>query len=158
MPELPEVETVGRQLQEKITGRTIESVEVFHDKTVGHDTTIEDRLHGKTVADIERIGKLMIISFAETPDLFLLAHLKMTGQFFFVDTAGSVIGGGHSMTESEGVEFPHKHTRITFHFTDRSALHFNDMRLFGYTKLADADATELARAMFGPEPIADDFD
>jgi formamidopyrimidine-DNA glycosylase len=157
MPELPEVETVRSQLQERIVGKTVSAVEVFHNKTVAHDESIEDRLRGKTIADIDRIGKLMIVSFENETDTFLLAHLKMTGQFFFVD-GGDVAGGGHSMTEADIRELPNKHTRVTFHFSDGSALHFNDMRLFGYTKLADAKSVGLARAAFGPEPIHPDFD
>lgn len=158
MPELPEVETVRMQLRRKVVGKTIESVEVFHSKSVAHDETIEDRLQGKVVADIDRIGKLMIFSFVSEADTFLLAHLKMTGQFFYVDTQGAVSGGGHTMTESAGHEFPHKHSRVAFHFTDRTTLYFNDMRLFGYTKLATAAEVARARGTFGPEPIAMDFD
>jgi len=158
MPELPEVETVRMQLRHKVVGKIIDSVEVFHAKSVNHDETIEDTLRGKTIADIDRVGKLMIFSFENERDLFLLAHLKMTGQFFFVDTTGDAVGGGHSMTESELKDFPHKHSRVAFHFSDHSTLYFNDMRLFGYTKLAAAAEVALARARFGPEPIAPDFD
>lgn len=157
MPELPEVETVRLQLRRKVVGKIIDSVEVFHSKTVAHDETIDDRLRGKTIRDIDRVSKLMIVSFKNENDLYLLAHLKMTGQFFFVDGRGDVSGGGHSMTAAD-TDLPTKHTRVTFHFTDGSALHFNDMRLFGYTKLASRDEMELARSKFGPEPIHPEFD
>ena len=158
MPELPEVETVRIQLERKVVGKTISGVEVFHNKTVNYDETIEDRLLKKTIADIDRIGKLLIISFEGETDLYLLAHLKMTGQFFYVDRGGTVTGGGHSMSEINERDWPHKHTRSAFYFTDDSALYFNDMRLFGYTKLADAALVAKARAGFGPEPIDPDFD
>lgn len=157
MPELPEVETVRMQLRAKIVGKTIQGVEVLHSKSVGHDETIEDRLVHKTVADINRIGKLMIFSFINEKDLFLLAHLKMTGQFFFV-ADGEVEGGGHSMTAADVAEFPGRHTRVAFYFTDGSTLYFNDMRLFGYVKLTNAAGVREAHAGFGPELIADDFD
>ena len=157
MPELPEVETVRLQLKHKVTGRTIDSVEVFHSKSVIHDVDIEDKLKGKTIADIDRVGKLMIFSFDSEEDLYLLAHLKMTGQFFYVNADGEVVGGGHSMTAAD-MDLPMKHTRVGFHFTDHSSLYFNDMRLFGYTKLATAKETAFARSKFGPEPIMDDFD
>jgi formamidopyrimidine-DNA glycosylase len=158
MPELPEVETVRMQLQNKVVGKTIESVEVFHSKSVDHDETIEDRLRGKSISTINRIGKLMIFSFTNETDIFLLAHLKMTGQFFYVDTDGNIMGGGHTMTTSENNDFPHKHSRVAFHFADHTSLYFNDMRLFGYVKLASAAEVELARSKFGPEPIRPDFD
>lgn len=158
MPELPEVETVRMQLRHKIVGKIIDSVEVFHSKSVNYDETIEDTLRGKIVADIDRIGKLMIFSFVDETDIFLLAHLKMTGQFFYVDTQGETTGGGHSMNESDRRDFPHKHSRVAFHFTDHSSLYFNDMRLFGYTKLATAAQVAVARNKFGPEPISPEFD
>ena len=60
MPELPEVETVRLQLRHKVSSKTIDSVEVFHDKIVAYDDTIDDRLRNKTINDIDRIGKLMI--------------------------------------------------------------------------------------------------
>ena len=158
MPELPEVETVRLQLLRKVKGKTIESVEVFHAKAVAHDETIDDRLRGKTITDIGRIGKLMIFSFVGEVDLYLLAHLKMTGQFFVVEPDGSVTGGGHSMTGLTGGDWPHKHSRVAFHFSDHSTMYFNDMRLFGYTKLTDAEGARVARAGFGPEPIDPNFD
>lgn len=157
MPELPEVETVRLQLRHKVVGKKIKSVEVFHDKTVNFDESIEEKLSGKTIEDIDRIGKLMIFNFKNEADLFLLAHLKMTGQFFFVDKQGDVSGGGHSMTAAD-LDLPMKHTRVGFHFMDGSTLYFNDMRLFGYTKIANKKQVELARSKFGPEPITKTFD
>lgn len=157
MPELPEVETVRLQLVHKVAGRTIDSVTVYHNKTVANDTTIKRKLKGKTIAGIDRVGKLMIFHFTDTTNLYLLAHLKMTGQFFFVDKHGKVVGGGHSMTETDR-QLPMKHTRTAFHFTDGTTLYFNDMRLFGYTKLADAVTVTNERAKYGPEPIATNFD
>lgn len=157
MPELPEVETVRLQLLRKVVGKTIASVEVFHAKTVAHDERVEDALIGKTIAHIDRIGKLMIFSFVDEDNLFLLAHLKMTGQFFFVVEDGEAVGGGHSMTAADR-DLPGRHTRVAFHFTDHSTLFFNDMRLFGYTKLATKADTEKARQGFGPEPIDPAFD
>ncbi|MEN9920563.1 MAG: DNA-formamidopyrimidine glycosylase, partial [Candidatus Parcubacteria bacterium] len=94
MPELPEVETVRLQLKHKVIGKTIASVEILHPKTVNYDTFIQKKLKGKIIADISRIGKLLIFSFESEADLFLLAHLKMTGQFFFVGKKGDVSGGG----------------------------------------------------------------
>ena len=158
MPELPEVETVRMQLLAKVVGKTISGVEVFHSKTVAHDEDIEDKLENKTIEHINRVGKLLIFSFINAPDLFLLAHLKMTGQFFYVEGEAVVTGGGHSMSENDVSEFPGRHTRVSFSFDDGSMLYFNDMRIFGYAKLANAEEVKKARAGFGPEPIDSDFD
>lgn len=157
MPELPEVETVRLQLTYKVLKKTIKSVEVFHTKTVAHDKSVSKKLAGKTITDIDRVGKLLIFSFKDESNLFLLAHLKMTGQFFFVDKKGTVVGGGHSMTAADRI-LPGKHTRVALHFTDDTTLYFNDMRLFGYTKLATAKEVAEARQGFGPEPIDPEFD
>lgn len=158
MPELPEVETVRLQLLRKVVGKTIATVDILHPKTVGHNPLIATQLVGQTIEHIERVGKLLIFSFAASPDMFLLAHLKMTGQFFFVGPAGTITGGGHSMTTSDGTALPHKHTRVSYHFTDGSTLYFNDMRLFGYTRVVDAALVAVARSGFGPEPIDPAFD
>ena len=86
MPELPEVETVRLQLKYKILGKTIAAVEVFHVKAVAHDSSFAKKLKGKIFSDIDRVGKLLIFEFEEEKNLFVLAHLKMTGQFFYIDT------------------------------------------------------------------------
>ncbi len=157
MPELPEVESVRIQLRHALRGQCIERVEVFHSKSVAHDIRFEDLLVGKCFADIDRIGKLLIFSFVEETDLFLLAHLKMTGQFFY-QSADELIGGGHSMSAADMAEFPGRHTRVAFYFTDKSALFFNDMRLFGYIRVANRAEVKKVKQAFGPEPIADAFD
>lgn len=158
MPELPEVETVRRQLTPHLLGQTISGVEVFHAKTVGHDETIEDRLVGRTIQAIDRIGKLLIISFTDTTDLYLLIHLKMTGQLLYRPPYDTLVAGGHTLQASDQAELPGRHTRSAFAFADGSVLYFNDMRLFGYTKLTDAAGVAAARAGFGPEPIDETFD
>ena len=157
MPELPEVETIRLQLLNKILNKTITKVEVFHVKTTGNDKGIKKVLVGKKFADIRRVGKLMIFDFKNERDLFLLVHLKMTGQFFYVD-AKETVGGGHFATEKDSTDLPHKHTRLAIHFKDKSTLYFNDMRLFGYVKVANAETVEKAIARFGPEPTDPNFD
>jgi formamidopyrimidine-DNA glycosylase len=137
--------------------KTITKVEVFNAKSAGNEVNFATRLTGLKFAHIDRIGKLMIFSFADENDLFLLGHLKMTGQFFFLDQTG-VQGGGHSMTESDTKNLPNKHTRLAFYLNDGSALFFNDMRKFGYVKMATACEIAAARARFGEEPIDNNFD
>lgn len=156
MPELPEVENVRLQLLAKIKSKTIASVRVFKDKSTGHNPNFTELITGKTFAHIDRIGKLMIFSFRGEDNLFLLAHLKMTGQFFYVDKKG-LLGGGHSMTESDTRQLPNKHTRIAFSLNDGSNLYFNDMRIFGYIQIATKEEVARAKARFGEEPINQNF-
>lgn len=157
MPELPEVETVRVQLWKKLKGKKIKTVEAFHPKSIRNDTSFSKKLKGEEIKSIDRVGKLMIFSFTNNKDLFMLAHLKMTGQFFVTDKKGKVVaGGGHTMSNVRTL--PDRHTRIGIYFGDGARLYFNDMRLFGYLKLASKKEMEAAKSRFGPEPIKDDFD
>lgn len=148
MPELPEVEVVRRQLEAHILNRTIESVELLHEKITRLSPEFVQVLPGEKFTKIERIGKLLVFKLAN--QTYLLAHLKMTGQFIFVDE-NQKIGGGHSLTESD-FDLPHKHTRVVFHFKDGSTLYFNDMRLFGYLRLADEAEKDQIWNTYGIEP------
>jgi len=76
MPELPEVETLSRQLQEKICGKKILVTEVYDNKLVGIKN-----LKGKIVTDVERRGKTVAILLDEGN--FVLIHLRMTGRLFW---------------------------------------------------------------------------
>ena len=158
MPELPEVETVRLQLLHKVVSKTISAVEIHNPKTTGLDKNFAKKLAGQTIDYIDRIGKLLIFSFQSQNDLYLLAHLKMTGHFFFVDKVGEVAGGGHSLSKNDMKDLPNNHTRVSLYFTDDTSLHFNDMRKFGYLKLTDQLQMEVAKSRFGQEPIADKFD
>lgn len=157
MPELPEVETVRLQLLHKILNKPIEKIKVFNQKMVDNNINFSKTLKDKSFINIDRIGKLLIFHFTNQDNLFLLTHLKMTGQFFYVDKK-EIIGGGHSSKADESKNLPNKHTRIAFYFTDETSLFFNDMRMFGYMKIANANEVEIAKAKFGQEPISDDFD
>lgn len=157
MPELPEVETVRLQLLSKILGKKIEKVKVFNEKTTGKDKNFEKKLLGQSFLYIERVGKLLAFSFEKTENQFLLVHLKMTGQFFYLDKEG-LIGGGHLVTEKDIKNLPNKHTRVAISFSDGGVLFFNDMRLFGFMKVVDKKTKDLAWGKFGPEPTGEDFD
>ncbi len=157
MPELPEVETVRLQLLHRLKGKRIISVCVHNDKSTNHNHNFSTLVTGKTILHIDRVGKLMIFSFVGETDFFLLAHLKMTGQFLFLDPKGALGGGGHTLSPTD-THLPNRHTRITFTLDNGTQLFFNDMRLFGYVKIADEKELELARSKFGPEPIHDGFD
>ncbi|MCB9818980.1 bifunctional DNA-formamidopyrimidine glycosylase/DNA-(apurinic or apyrimidinic site) lyase [Candidatus Nomurabacteria bacterium] len=158
MPELPEVETVRVQLWNKLKGKKISAVDILHPKSVSRDSSFADRLIGLKISDIDRIGKLLIFKFSGQKNLFMLAHLKMTGQFFFTDKAGRLSGGGgHTATHRDTAKFPGRHTRVAIHFVGGSTLYFNDMRLFGYLRLTDEEGLSATMLKFGPEPIADNF-
>ncbi len=151
MPELPEVETVRLQLWRQIRGKTISAVEVRHVKSVRDDNVFAKKLSQLTIEDIDRVGKLLIFSFKGQPDLFLLVHLKMTGQLFLVDKKGKrQAEGGHETGLDDTL--PNRHTRVVIDFVEGPKLFFNDQRIFGYLSLTDKKGLERARSRFGPEP------
>lgn len=159
MPELPEVETVRLQLWNKIKGKKISAVDILHPKSVSRDSQFANKLVGLKISDIDRVGKLMIFKFSGRKDLFMLAHLKMTGQFFFTNKKGELSGGGgHTASHRDMAKFPGRHTRVAIHFAGGGTLYFNDMRLFGYLRLTDKNGLEAAVAKFGPEPHTEQFD
>jgi hypothetical protein len=135
MPELPEVETIRQDLRKKIIGKKIKNFETLYPKVAaGKPNETAVFLVGKTIAEIDRRGKLMIVRFKKNDEV-LLVHLKMTGQLIYVFKK-TIIGGGHSF-KTLNTQLPDKYTGAIFTFSDGSKLFFNDLRKFGYLKLAD---------------------
>jgi len=156
MPELPEVETVRVQLWKKLKGKTIKKVEILNPKSVNNDQHFSEKITGLTIKNIDRIGKLLIFSFVDQPDLFMLGHLKMTGQFFVVNNKNIVVQGGHGTPHDHTL--PNRHTRVIITFNDDTVLYFNDQRIFGYLLLTDKSGKDNAKKKFGPEPLSDKLD
>ena len=162
MPELPEVETVRRDLLANLLDKKIAGVAVLNDKTVSGSTeNFLKILSGSFFVDIMRRGKLLIFKLNKK-DSYLLIHLKMTGQLIYL-SGNSVIAGGHSLRahsfeKSVGGELPNKHTRVIINFKDKSRLFFNDLRKFGYMKVVNKEELEIFIAKnYGPEPLSAEF-
>ncbi len=160
MPELPEVETIKRDLSVLI-GKKIKALEILSPKTASSSEAFFKKvLVGKSLLKIERRGKLLMFFFKN--DHILLVHLKMTGQLIYQSGKNKIIGG-HSLAsgnyeKSVGGALPNKHTRAVFHFTGSSDLYFNDLRKFGYLKLVkQTELDELLRKNYGPEPLTPEF-
>lgn len=159
MPELPEVETVRRDLESRLLNKKIKTVEVLDLKLVGN---LNKQLTGSSFTEILRRGKLLIFK-SNHPGLFMLVHLKMTGQLIYL-FKDQISAGGHSLSshsfeKAVGGELPNKHTRVIITFADSSRLFFNDVRKFGYIKLAsELELEKLIAKNYGPEPLEDLFD
>jgi len=107
MPELPEVETIARQLKnEKLVGQTIEAIDISWPKTL---TASKEDILGKSFTDVSRRGKFLILHLSEG-DLYI--HLRMTGRLIL----------GSSRYEYE---------RVRFLLSNGQALIFSDPRKFG---------------------------
>ena len=128
MPELPEVETNRRYLHKHINGKTIASVELINRGTVQGNVS---EIVNETVTGLSRHGKVLSIL---TTNNIISIHLKMTGQLLYAEDSSNAVfkfriplSGGNTMPASS--------TRVVFHFTDGSALYFNDSRRFGWIKI-----------------------
>lgn len=167
MPELPEVETIRRDLAASIVGQEISAVKLLFLKTAKNQAAFfVETLEGHKVEEVGRTGKLLILKIkkkgTEKTQHYLLVHLKMTGQLILVAGAKK-IGGGHSLggnsfADSVGGELPNKYTRAIIEFKSGPKLFFNDLRKFGYLKIVNEE--DLARILavgYGPEPLTSGF-
>jgi formamidopyrimidine-DNA glycosylase len=111
MPELPEVETVARELRSQIIGKQIRSVSVYWDRSFEDHCNMP--LVEQKINSIGRKGKYLIVN---VDDGCLIIHLRMTGQLLFYAQA--------PLDED-------KHLRFKFIFQDEGELHFVDTRKFG---------------------------
>jgi len=136
MPELPEVETILRDLRRKILKKKIVKIIILNNKILAKNSAAG--LNGREIKEIERIGKLIII---DCGGKFLLVHLKMTGQLIFTRKDFN----------------PDKHTHAIIEFNDKNKLYFRDVRRFGYMKIADKKAVIREKAKYGPEPLSVGF-
>ena len=80
LPELPEVETIVRDLASLVIGRRIEKVRVGLKKLARNGPRrLSNLLRDETIDFVQRQGKFIVIGLSR--DRFLIVHLKMTGQF-----------------------------------------------------------------------------
>jgi formamidopyrimidine-DNA glycosylase len=158
MPELPEVESLVRDLSPGLLGRAIQRVEVhkpkLFDATPG--LTLED-LFGRRIERIWRRGKLSVWELSG--DLSLVVHLKLAGQLVHVSSDGQEIAHGGHPVPMWGSPLPHKSTHIVFCLDDSSILYLTDIRQFARVHLmraADVDKF-LKHQKIGVEPLTRRF-
>jgi len=157
MPELPEVETIRRGLEERIVGKTMQAAHNYNSPKSFPNTEadVKQFLLGAIVTDVKRRAKVLLIELST--EYTLVTHLKMTGQVIMVAT-NARWGAGHP-SDSFVRELPDNTTREHIDFTDGSRLYFNDLRKFGWMKLYPT--LEVPNIDFmkkvGPEPLLDDF-
>lgn len=155
MPELPEVETIRRDLSKRVIGKKITKVVVIKKKLVKSPLkSFVKTLTGNSFTRLDRRAKLLAATLKKG-EWFLLIHLKMTGQLLY-KRGRSVSGGGHPQPPP-GTELPNKFSYIIFDFADHSRLYFNDVRQFGYMKLVDRKGKEKIFSKYGLEPLAREF-
>jgi formamidopyrimidine-DNA glycosylase len=153
MPELPEVETIRRDLDTKIINKKIKLVQVHKTNMIkGVKSKFINNLQNNQIIKADRIGKLIIFDLASGEHL--LMHLKMTGQLIYI-LKNKITAGGHDWPQVDSL--PNKYSHIIFHFVDGSQLFFNDLRQFGYMQLVNSQDRDKIKAKFGIEPLQANF-
>ncbi|MCE5253820.1 MAG: bifunctional DNA-formamidopyrimidine glycosylase/DNA-(apurinic or apyrimidinic site) lyase [Actinomycetia bacterium] len=146
MPELPEVETVRRQLAGVLVGKTfavVERLEAGMLRDCGPEQ-VRDGLPGRCVEEVDRLGKFLVIRLSG--GFFLTVHLGMTGQLL---VGPDEDGRGEGALRPPGIQAEEdRHRRFLFVLADddgrRLRLEFRDMRKFGRLHLtAGAPAPRL---------------
>lgn len=143
MPELPEVETVKRTLNQLVAGKTIESVQVRLPRIIQKPDDIrlfEALLQGQSIEQIERRGKFLRFVL---DDYVLVSHLRMEGRYGLYDA-------------DDPIEL---HTHVLFRFTDGTELRYKDVRQFGTMHLfpKGEDLTQPPLHKLGLEPLEESF-
>ncbi len=143
MPELPEVETIRRDLQPLVTGRKIVSAWVSEDAPrlvqLLPTAEFERLLPGHVIEDVSRRGKYLVFNLSE--GMLWVVHLRMTGRV------------KHQWTGCAGTD---PYNRASFGLDDETWLCFNDLRKFGMMWLVDD--WSLVKDDIGPEPLEDGFE
>ncbi|MEP0870259.1 DNA-formamidopyrimidine glycosylase [Trichocoleus desertorum AS-A10] len=161
MPELPEVETVRRGLQQVTLNRTILGGDVLLDRAIAHPVSNIDfltGLKGSAIAAWQRRGKYLLAKLERSTECFtpteaqspqsggwLGVHLRMTGQLLWFDP-------------SEPLQ---KHTRVRLFFAGDRELRFVDQRTFGHMWWVppgqQPESVMTGLQTLGPEPFSDEF-
>jgi len=133
MPELPEVETIKRDLEKVILGKKITEVCIHNPRVIREPAVnkFKQGLEGTTVKNILRKAKVLILELSNGKSLVI--HLKMTGQLIYP-------GDG-------------KRSRVSFKLSDGKMLDFNDQRLFAELRLLDEWRSLKFIQELGPEPF-----
>ena len=140
VPELPEVETIRRQLEPRLIGRRVVDAWAF----ASDKFTAAEGTPGAAIESVGRRGKYLLLALDD--DRELVVHLGMTGSLRVTDRADDPGG-------------PVVHLRATFDLDDGSRLEFRDVRRFGRIAVVPAgDHSSLPTlASCGPEPLGDAF-
>ncbi len=157
MPELPEVETVARQLEPELEGRRIEALEVLDarwSRPVA-PAKLGKQVGGATITGLGRRGKYLLLGL--DGDRTLVMHLRMTGNLVLVEgedvldpSEGRLLYQGERTTSE-------RHLRARFRLDDGRELWFTDPRRFGEAFLLDDVDLPTRFSRIGVEPLSDEF-
>lgn len=133
MPELPEVETVVRELHSDILGEEIRSVNVSYAAAFRGESTF---IVGKEIKRVFRRCKYIVFDFGN--NCGILTHLRMTGKYVF------------NLSEKD-----EKHAHVALRLSSGKTLHYVDIRKFGGLEVTASLKTRLEE--MGCEPLTETF-
>ena len=141
MPELPEVETIVRQLRERIVHQIIQKVEILRPSQWKRNDPqlINQTLKSKHISEIKRRAKFVIIDFSDKSQL--VVHLRMTGKLIW----------------SNGEPVIDKFTRTIFYFESGCSLQFNDIRALGTLMFLKSSERDHWQEDLGLEPLSEQW-
>lgn len=143
MPELPEAETIVRDLRGRLPGSTVERVTVTHADILHTGLTaraVGRRLRGRCITGVSRRGKNVVLEF--DAGLRLVINLGMTGRVVTSDSP-------------RAAELRHIAARLDLQ--DGRSVLYDDARRFGDLDLRDAAGWAVRDAELGIEPLSDDL-
>ena len=145
MPELPEVETIRRQLAPALEGRTLIELSVLDPRwcSPAHPDEVADAVRGRGIERVSRRGKYLLFELED--EVTLVMHLRMTGSLLLVDEADDADGR------------PHLRARMIL--DDARRVLFCDQRRFGTGEvlLGQDTVEEYFSSRLGVEPLSPDF-
>jgi len=157
MPELPEVETVARQLDPELRGRRILRLEVLDGRWSRPvpPEDLGDAVSGRAIRGLGRRGKYLLLELDREQTLVM--HLRMTGNLVLVE-GDRVIdpSEGRRLYEAERSTSA-RHLRALFALDDGRELWFTDPRRFGEAFLIDDADLDGRFAKLGVEPFSEAF-
>jgi formamidopyrimidine-DNA glycosylase len=147
MPELPEVETIARELRPLVVGRTIVDASFDWPNQVKHPSPSDfvPAVRGREILAIDRRAKWLVAPLGPAHDggepAVLAIQVKMTGQLDVV-----------------APETPRdKHVHVVFSLDNGQELRLRDTRKFGRVAVYPPDAANAVLGELGPEPLDDEF-
>ena len=139
MPELPEVETIRRQLAPLVEGRRLTEVEVLDPRWCepAPPWEIANATSGRRIEQLDRRGKYLVWDLSG--DVHLVMHLRMTGNLLYADDA--------------------RFARVRMRLDDGGSVVFADQRRFGtgVVLLGLEARDDYFAARLGVEPLSTDF-
>jgi formamidopyrimidine-DNA glycosylase len=143
MPELPEVETIKRGLENYIIGKKIAKIKRSDKKLrFPFPNHFDENLIDAEIDLVFRRARYLLLKLSNKKTL--LIHLGMTGRLNFIKSKS---------------DLNHKHDHLVINFTDNTSLVYNDVRRFGFIDLILTEKLDSHKMIknLGPEPLSSNF-